>query len=128
MAFETQDMVPLGEHSRVHRSVWFVAGRAALAHGFVFEDKRPTLRDMALAAGLLLRGKSSPAANDRLAFVWVVTIRATDPLLCSDRTGVRPVEYRMRVRQAEFTALVEVTLETRFGRAIRIDNGVRGAA
>ena len=32
------------------------------------------------------------------------------------------------MRQAEFTALVEVTLETGFGRAIRIDYGVRGAA
>jgi hypothetical protein len=32
------------------------------------------------------------------------------------------------MRKAEFTALVEVTLETGFGRAIRIDYGVRGAA
>jgi hypothetical protein len=74
MAFEAQDMVPLGEHPRVHRSMGLVAGRAALAHGFVFEDERTALRDVALAAGLLLRGKSRAAANDRLALVWVVTI------------------------------------------------------
>ena len=74
MAFETQDMVPLGEHSRVHRSVWFVARRTALAHRFVFEDKRTALRDVALTAGLLLRGKRSAATNDRLAFMRIVTI------------------------------------------------------
>jgi hypothetical protein len=34
----------------------------------------------------------------------------------------------MSVGQAEFTPLVEVTFKTRFWRAIRIDNGVRGAA
>ena len=74
MALKTQDMVPLGEHSRVHRPVWFVAGRAPLAHGFVFEDKGTPLRDVALTAGLLLCGKSRPTADDRLALVRVVTI------------------------------------------------------
>ena len=67
-------MIALGEHSRVHRSVWFVAGRATLAHGFVFEYKRTALCDMTLAAGFLLYRKSSAAANDRLAFMRIVAI------------------------------------------------------
>jgi len=67
-------VIAFGEHPRVHRSVWFVAGRATFAHGFVFEDERTALGDVALAARLLLCGESRAATDDCLALVRIVTI------------------------------------------------------
>jgi len=128
VAFKAQDVIALGEHPRVDRTVRLVAGSTALAHRFVLEDKGAALGNVAFAAGLLLSGERRTATNNRLTLVWIMTVRATDPLLCADRTRMRTVEHRMRVREAKFTTLVEMTLKTGFRRAVWIDYRMRGAA
>lgn len=128
VAFKTQHMIALGEHARVDRTVWLVTGRAAFAHRFVLEDKRSALSDVALAAGLLFRRKRRAAPNNRLTLVRVVAVRATDPLLRANRTGMRAVEHRMGMREAEFTALVEVAFEAGFGGTVWINDRMRGTA
>jgi len=105
-----------------------VAGGASLTHGFVFENEGATLGNVTLAASVLLYRKGGAATDDGLAFVRIVTIRASDSLTRSQSAAVRAFQHRMSVRQAEFAALIEVTLETCFGGAVRIDDGVCGTA
>ena len=76
MAFQTENMIPLHEHSLVNRPVHSMAGRATLAHRLVFEDERPALGDVTAAASLALDGESSPASDDRVTFVGIVAVAA----------------------------------------------------
>ena len=128
MAFKAERGVAFGEHARIDGTVRPVARGAPLAHRFVFEYERASLRDMTFATRVLFGRKSGAAADDGLTFVGIVAIRASDSLACSHSAAVRAFQYRMSMRQTEFTAFVEVALETRLWRAIRIDNGVCGAS
>ena len=97
-----------------------VAADAAFAQGFVFENKRPLLLGVALETGLVHAEQSEAATLDRLrkigaaafdgaAFVRVMAISATDLAF----------EDRMMMRQLEFGAHFEVTLETGLRRTCR---------
>ena len=50
MAFQTKVLVPLREHLVINRAVRIVAGGAAFADRFVFENERPALSCVALGA------------------------------------------------------------------------------
>ena len=88
-------MVALDQHPRVDRSMGLVAGGATLADGFMFEHEWATLRDVAFATGLLFCAQGRSTANDRLAFVRVVAIAATDSRSARNRPGMRAIEDRM---------------------------------
>jgi hypothetical protein len=128
MALQTQDMIAFDQHPWIDGSMRLVASGATLADGFVFEDERTALRDVAFAAGLLLRAQGGAAANDRLALVRIVAIGATNSRSARNGPGMRSVQNRMRVGQAELGTLIQVTLKTGFGRTARIDNGAVRAA
>lgn len=124
VAFQTQHMIPLSQHSRVHRAVWAMTGRAAFAHRLVFEHERASLRDVAFAASLLFRREGSASSDDGLSFMRVVAIGATDPLPHRHRLAMGAFKHRMCVRQTELGPLIEMALKTDLGRATRIDDRV----
>ena len=90
---------------------------AALADGLVFEDKRAPLRRVALSAGVPFGCQRSSASFHRRPRMRVVAIAATDFAF----------QDRVMVRQIEFATLVEVALETDFGRSFGIDDRAGGA-
>jgi hypothetical protein len=112
MAAETEVLISLNEHLVVDRAVRFVAGGATFANRFVLEHERPALRDMTFGAGIHLRSQGERTGFDRVAFVGVMAIAA----------GHLPLHDRVRVRQAEFPAHIQVALETGFGRFVRVNN------
>lgn len=114
VALEAKILIPLGEHLVVHASVRTVASGAAFPHCFVLEHERPSLRDMALGAGICLRSERKAAALDRVSFVRIVTIPARD----------LPFQHRMMVGQIEAAFHIQVALETDVGRFSWIENCV----
>src|SRR5262245_11917557 len=95
MAFQTQGVIAFNKHPRVDRAVRVVASRAAFAHCLVFEHEGTALRNMTFAAGLLLRGKRRAAPDNRVPFVRIVTVAATEFSPCRDWPAMGTVEHRM---------------------------------
>src|SRR5437763_4028113 len=90
-----------------------MAAHATFSERFVLENKRTALRSVTLEAGFVLAeqrgaaalerlGKIRSAAFDRVAFVRIMAIGATD----------FPLEHRMMMRQIEFRLHLQVALET----------------
>src|SRR5881396_1863727 len=100
VALQTEDVIAFDEHSGVDGSMRLMAGRAALAHRLVFEHERTPLRYVTFAACLLLGGKGRAAPNDRLAFVRMMAISATDSSARGLGPGLGTGQHRMRIRQA----------------------------
>jgi hypothetical protein len=90
-----------------------VTAHATFAERLVLEDERTALRGMALEAGFVLAkqaqatplerlGEVRPSALDRVSFVRVMAIGA----------AYFSFEHRMVMRQIEFRADLQMTLET----------------
>ena len=106
-----------------------MADHAAVAQRFMLENKRASLRGVALEAGLIFAQERHAAALERLlhagstAFdrpprMRVVAINATHFAF----------QHRMMVRQFKFRANFKMALETRFRRFSRIHDRVRRTA
>jgi hypothetical protein len=95
-----------------------MTGGAALADGFMLENKGTALRRVTRRAGIDLDRKRGTAAFDRLAFMRIVAIPTTNFTF----------ENGMVAGQAELTALIEMTLEAGLGRSTRVYNRVICAA
>lgn len=119
VATQAQICVALQEHLLVDRAMRIVANRAALAEGFVFEDKWPGLVPMTLRTAFVLPGHGQPAF--RLQNVPAMRIVALDTIHV-------PFDDRMMLRQVEFGLDIHVTLET--GRRVvsGVDDKVRVAS
>src|SRR5438552_4009493 len=105
-----------------------MAAHAPFPERFVLENKRSALRGVTLETGFVLAEQCSaaalerlrkirPAAFDRVAFVRIMAIGATD----------FPLEHRMMMRQIEFRLHLQVALETSRRRLARINDGPRRA-
>jgi hypothetical protein len=105
MAFNTKRLVPLRQQLVINRAVDRVAAGASLAHGFVLEDERPALGDMASATSFTDTGEGCAQAFSRWSFVGIVAVRAADPAL----------EHRVVKWEIEFAALVQVAIEADLG-------------
>jgi hypothetical protein len=114
MAPEAEVGVAGDQHLIVHCSMRVVADGAAFAYGFVFENKRPTLRSMAFAACVVLGQQRSAAALHGWPFVWIVAIAATH----------FAAHHRMTVSQFELPFLVQMALEAGFWRSARVQDGI----
>ncbi len=112
VALQAKGLVAGAEHLVVHRAVRIVAGDAALAGGFMFEDVRALLRRVALDAGVIHVRDLGAAAADRVPVVRIMAVGAGD-FTRGDRVGGRKMK---------FAALVQVALKTRFGRGERVDD------
>src|ERR1041385_4673506 len=114
VALQAQNVIAFGQHSGVHRPVRFVAGRASLAHRFVFEDERAALRDVAVAPSVLVSRERRPPPDDGLSPMRIVTIGAADSPPGRHRLGVGTFEDGMCIRKTEFGPLVQMALEADF--------------
>jgi hypothetical protein len=118
MALEAESLIARDQHALVYRTVGLVAGRASFAQGFVLEHKWAELDGVAFAAGFVFRHQRGATALDGVSFVRLMAIIAMD----------LPFKDRMMMGQAELPLLVQVTLETGFGRFVRIDDSAARAA
>lgn len=118
MALKAKILVPLNEQLVVHRPVRIMTSGAAFADSFMLKNKGSPLGNMTVGAGIHLARERKRAAFDRVALMRVVTIGAT----------YLSRENRMAVRQIEFAADIKMALKTSFGRSLRINDGVTGAA
>ena len=118
MALQAKGLIARDQHALVDRTVRLVAGRASFAQGFVFEHKRAELHRVAFAAGFVFRHQRRATALEGVSFVRLVAIAAMD----------LPFKERVMMREVELPLLVQVTLETGFGRFVRIHNGAARAA
>jgi hypothetical protein len=124
MALQAQDMIALGQHPRVDRTVRTVAGGASFTHCFVLENERSPLRDVAFATSFLLGRKGGAAANNSRSFVGIVTIGATDSAALRKGTRMRTIEDRVRVGKTKLRALIQMTLKADLRRFSGIDDRV----
>ncbi len=118
VASDAKVLVSLSEQFCVHSAVCVVADRAALADGFVFEDKGAVLRDVTFAAGLTLAGEGKGSAEYGVAFVNVMAV--TTPHLA--------LQHGMVGCQVKLAALVEVAGEARFRILLGVHDGLSCAA
>jgi hypothetical protein len=95
-----------------------VTGRATFPHGLMFENKRPTLRSVAIAAGVVLGQQRGAATPNRRTFMRIMTIAATH----------LPIDHGMAVCQLKLSSFVQVTLEADVRGSFGIDDCVMGAA
>lgn len=106
-----------------------MAAHATFAKRLMLKHERPPLRRVTLEAGFVLAqqghspalarlGHACSASFDRISFVRIMTIGATDLVL----------EDRMMVRHVEFRPDLQVALEARLRRPARIDDGAGRAA
>lgn len=95
-----------------------VAGGAAFADGIVGEYERTALLGVALGAGFVLAVELGAAAFGGITLMRVMAIA----------TGHFAREHGMAVWQGELGLLVEMALETGFGRLVGIDDGAWAAA
>lgn len=98
--------------------MWVMAGGAAFAHGVMFENKGAFLSRVAFGAGFCFVFQTRSVAFDGVALVRIVTLGAAH---LAGHDGVT-------VGEAELAALVEMALETRFGRLARVDDRAFAAA
>lgn len=122
MATQAERLVACDQQHRIDAAVRVVASGAAFTNGLMFKHEGTRLRDVAPGADFVGRHKPSPAAlaaiGDRRAFMWIVTVTASDFAL--DNGVVR--------RQIKLCPLVEMALETCLRRLARIDNRLRRTA
>jgi hypothetical protein len=118
VTLEAEILVALNEHFVIRAAMRIVAGGAAFANGFVFENEWPALLHMALHTGVLLDRHGSAAAANRLAFVRVVTVAA----------GNFAVLDGMVVWRVELGFFIEMTLEASFRVPLWIEDCVARAA
>ena len=116
VALETKIGVARDQHLVIDRAVRIVTRGASLAHSLVFEDKRPALGGVALAASFVLREQRCAAAADGRTLVGIVTIAATH----------LAIQHRMAVGQSKLALFVQMTLEASLGRPFGIENRVVG--
>ena len=118
VAFQTKIRVPLRQHLVVDRAMRIVAGGAALANRFMFENKRPALRSVTLRARVRIgrHGEWSPRCG--LASVRIMAIAAAH----------FPVANRMSMLQLKTTFHFEMAGEANFRITVRVDDGVARAA
>ena len=103
MAFETEIIVRLDQHLGIDRTVRIVTNGATLAHGFVFEDKRPSLIAMTFGAGLIEpRNAESAGWFHDVSAMWIVTLY----------TVHLAFDYGMMLRHGKLRVRLEVTLKT----------------
>jgi hypothetical protein len=109
VAFETDvaDLMP-GKHSRISRSVRFMAGAAAIeTHGSMFKGEWAPLIDVTLqATGFVGRYAARLTRGDQRA-VRVVTIDTRHRSL-REPVGMRPVELNRGVRVTTRALLIHV--------------------
>ena len=118
VAFEAESRVALHQHLAVDRAVNRVACRAAFAHRFVLENKRPALRGVTLAASLAFHRRRKRPAMSCVSLVRVMAIAA----------GHFPFHHRMMVGQVELASFVEMALEANLRVFTGVDNGAMRAA
>jgi len=114
VALEAKIRVSLNQHLVIHRSVGLVASGAALPDGFVFKDKGAALGDMTASTGVGLTRERKRATFYGITLMRVVAIAA----------GYFTRNNGMAVRQVEFSAYIQVTLETDFWRFVGINDGI----
>jgi hypothetical protein len=117
MALHAEGGVALGEEFGVDRAMGVVAGGAAFAHGFVFEDVGPTLCGVALVTAFIFRQERGVPADNGVAMMRIMAIGA----------GQVSFRHRMPMGQTEGTAHIEVTGEADVGGFEGIDDE-RGVA
>jgi hypothetical protein len=105
MALQTEIGVARNQHFFVWGAMRVVAGCATFPHGLMLENKRASLRLVALHAGVGLGSQGSSPAFDGLAFMRVVAIRAGD----------FAVFHRMMMGIGETRLHIHVTLKACFG-------------
>lgn len=104
MTAQAEVWIRVGEHFPIHGPVRGVADRAAFAQGFMFEHNRPGLFPMAHRATFVEPRHFQPAGGlENVAPMRVVALRAIHMAL----------DDRVMLRQAEFSARLDVALETR---------------
>jgi len=118
VALEAEIGVALDEHLLVHRAVRVVAGGAAFAQGVVRENKGAFLGGVALGASFGLVLETGSGTRNGIALVRVMAFGA----------GHLAVHDGVAVREAEFAAFIEVTLETGFRGFAGVDDGACAAA
>jgi uncharacterized membrane-anchored protein len=91
MAFQTEIGIPDRQHLGIDGSVRVMAGGAALAQRFVFENVRSSLGRMALQTAIILRKQSGSAGKVRRAFMRRMTFYATH-LSFGNRVMTRQIE------------------------------------
>ena len=92
------------QHLLVDRAVRTVAGDAAFFHRAVFKDERTLLRGMAFGAGFILAFHRCAHAFNGVPGVDIMAIDAGNPAR----------QYRVGIRQTEFSAFLEVAGKTGF--------------
>lgn len=102
MALKAKGGVAGPKHLGIDRSVGLVADGAAFTESFMLEHEGPPLHLVTLEAIVVYPIQVHTAEGNGGSFVRVMAINARD----------LPIQYRMRMLEAEFTSFVEVTLET----------------
>lgn len=118
VALEAEVGIALREQFVVYRAVRVMAGGAAFADGFVFEDEGAPLRDVAAGAGIGVGGDGERSAGRGVAFVRIVTVAATHFAIADG----------MRVGQLEAAFHFEVAGEANLRVAVRVNDGIACAA
>src|SRR5687767_15660537 len=98
VAFQAKRCIALGEKFFVNRAVRAMARDTTLARRLMLVNIRSALLCVAPVTGVVITHERGAAGDDRVALVWVMTIAA----------GHFAFDDRMRVRQIELAALVEV--------------------
>jgi hypothetical protein len=76
MALKAEGGIALGEEPGIDGAVGMMAGGAAFAHGFVFEDVGTALGGMALVTGFVFGEQRGVSAQDGIAMMRIVAIGA----------------------------------------------------
>jgi len=98
---ETKIGISGDKHLLVNGPVRIVTGRAAFADRFVFKNKWPPLRGVALSACVALRLQGGSTSLHSRTLVWIMAIAA----------AYLAAQHRMAVRQLELSFLVQMTLK-----------------
>jgi hypothetical protein len=101
VAFQTKIRVTFSQKFGIYRAVDLVAGRAAFADGFVFENRGTTLGRVTAETHVIQGEQGSATAGIGGTFVRRMTIRAAHLAF----------RHRMMVRQAELRAHIGVALK-----------------
>ena len=118
MTAQTEVRIVLGEHFEIDRAMGIVTGAAPFTHRLVLEDHRPGLLAVALGAALVEPRHRQPAG--RPGDVSAVRVVALDAIHT-------PLDDGMMMRQIEFGARLEMTLQAR-GRVLAGIDNESGAA
>jgi hypothetical protein len=129
VTLQTKGRVPLIKHARIDGAVGRVAAFATFPQRFMLVDEWAALGGMTLETSLICREKANPAALERLrkrrtaAFDRVAGVR-----IMTIGAAHLAFQNRVMMRQLEFRAHFQVTLETGVGGFARINDLARVAA